>query len=262
MFRINIVMTTPIASTTSTALPGTPGPTITIASEMPHYIVQLCAYCQHDHGVKFRCPKCSRFTELWYIREGGERVYCSDCKIHFVGPIVDMCDHSNQTDDEIDPDHECQYEIRSGTEIHEINPETKRITRRYVLTQSQEILPNNIVMDWLYNRDHLTVCRYCRFLPDLDLDDWPGLVDYLELEARSEILIWNYYQMFPNLKLALPETTRHGEGPIQWLEKLRVYAYREIQRRLSRLTLPVHHDVAVAAEQRLYKDLMDKFNQK
>lgn len=230
----------------------------TISSILPQYIVQLCCYCKHDCGMRYKCPNCQKSHNLWYIRESGSKLFCNGCKTVFPGPILDLCDHSGQTDYEIPEDHECGYVIRSNTTIEEINPITKRLNKRYVLAQEQEILPNNILTDFAYNRDHLTLCRQCRFIPDIDFSDRPAVIEYLRQETKYDKAIQEYYDRFPDLKLILPSDNRYSDSPIKWLDKLRVYAYREIRRRVDRLNYPIHSGAAVEAEKRVFQEIMAK----
>jgi hypothetical protein len=167
---------------------------------------------------------------------------------------LDKCDHSGDTDDDIPEDHECRYDIRPGTLIQEIHPETRVVEKSYHLEGPQEILSSNVITDFKCNGGKLTVCPLCRTVPDIEwIDD--GFIDVfveLAVEEVDEKVIKMLYKLFPTLHLLLPLSERKGALSCPWLFKVRGYVVKEMRKRISSLSLVTHQGVAEEAERRLF----------
>lgn len=235
------------------------------------YILRLCTFCKHDRGCKFTCPDCGHSKDMWFIRESGSQIHCQGYpspngkRVHqpkwFPGPVIDDCNHSGQTDDDIEPDHECSYTVPAGMPIEEVDPITEEVTARYVLEKPLELLSNNVIIDYHYNRchniyGHVTVCPYCRYIPDIVFTDeeHQEVLEYLQHEFSLRRITAKYHELFPEIKEILAKRNQWLYDAHDWLMMTRFQAANIIEKQLRKLPLKKMH-IEVMAEERLFGEI-------
>ena len=206
---------------------------------------------------------------MWYIRECGSKIYCGGCRKSFPGPVIDGCDHSNDTDDDIDPDHECSYSIPAGMQIEEIQPIIGQVIKRYVLTEPLEFLSRYAYTDFMYNEGRITVCQYCREIPeaildnDSDYNDYSDFLAYLEKERLFKLVVEKYYEKIPGFAQVY-KGAPSGMDIDYYMDKVRQTCRDIMAKQLLKLNkanrCPVSYYVVVESEARFLQEICDEFN--